>query len=131
MKERWLLMIWMRVNWVSWLGIWNGFWFNLDISFDWEWKKKCTMAWKGRGVETASKSVVSRKWTLLLCIGCFCAGMLFSDRYSFPYFIDLLIWSSNFVCLQFGEMGSCLSPNFQNFGFFWVSGDGFWWRSLE
>ncbi|KAL0000800.1 hypothetical protein SO802_014581 [Lithocarpus litseifolius] len=38
------------------------------------------MAWKGRGVETASKSVVSRKWTLLLCIGCFCAGMLFSDR---------------------------------------------------
>ncbi|XP_062169395.1 probable beta-1,3-galactosyltransferase 3 [Alnus glutinosa] len=38
------------------------------------------MAWKSRGVEPASKSVVSRRWTLLLCIGCFCAGMLFSDR---------------------------------------------------
>lgn len=39
------------------------------------------MSWKNRGgTESASKSVVSRKWTLLLCIGCFCAGMLFSDR---------------------------------------------------
>ena len=73
------------------------------------------MAWKGRGVETASKSVVSRKWTLLLCIGCFCAGMLFSDRYSLPYFIDLLIWSSNLVCLQFGEMGSCVYLQIFNF----------------
>ena len=69
------------------------------------------MAWKGRGVETASKSVVSRKWTLLLCIGCFCAGMLFSDRYSFPYFIDLLIavfiskFSKYWIFLGFLVMG--------------------------
>ncbi|GKV38804.1 hypothetical protein SLEP1_g46674 [Rubroshorea leprosula] len=38
------------------------------------------MSWKGKGFEPAPKGVVSRKWTLLLCIGCFCAGMLFSDR---------------------------------------------------
>ncbi|XP_062077699.1 probable beta-1,3-galactosyltransferase 2 [Humulus lupulus] len=40
------------------------------------------MPWKNRGVESASKGVLSRKWTLLLCIGCFCVGMLFSDRMS-------------------------------------------------
>ncbi|XP_038691661.1 probable beta-1,3-galactosyltransferase 2 [Tripterygium wilfordii] len=38
------------------------------------------MSWKKRGVESASKNVVSKKWTLLLCIGCFCAGVLFFDR---------------------------------------------------
>ncbi|KAJ9672143.1 hypothetical protein PVL29_025685 [Vitis rotundifolia] len=38
------------------------------------------MSWKSRGIEPSSKSVVSKKWTLLFCIGCFCAGMLFSDR---------------------------------------------------
>lgn len=40
------------------------------------------MTWKSRGgLESASKkSFTSKKWTLLLCIGCFCAGMLFSDR---------------------------------------------------
>ncbi|KAJ4844383.1 Beta-1,3-galactosyltransferase 2 [Turnera subulata] len=38
------------------------------------------MSWKTRSVEPGSKSVVSKKWALLLCIGCFCAGMLFSDR---------------------------------------------------
>ncbi|KAF5727954.1 beta-1 3-galactosyltransferase 2 isoform X2 [Tripterygium wilfordii] len=38
------------------------------------------MTWKNRGVESASKNAVSKKWTLLLCIGCFCAGVLFSDR---------------------------------------------------
>ncbi|EOA17080.1 hypothetical protein CARUB_v10005329mg [Capsella rubella] len=29
---------------------------------------------------SASKSFVSKKWTLFLCIGFFCAGILFSDR---------------------------------------------------
>ncbi|KAJ0102649.1 hypothetical protein Patl1_04174 [Pistacia atlantica] len=42
------------------------------------------MSWKSRGggggFESASKNAVSRKWTILFCIGCFCAGMLFSDR---------------------------------------------------
>jgi hypothetical protein len=34
-----------------------------------------------RGLElSASKSFVSKKWTLFLCIGFFCAGILFSDR---------------------------------------------------
>ncbi|XP_022716887.1 probable beta-1,3-galactosyltransferase 4 isoform X2 [Durio zibethinus] len=38
------------------------------------------MSWKNKGLEPNSRSVVTKKWTLLLCIGCFCAGMLFSDR---------------------------------------------------
>ncbi|KAE8725485.1 putative beta-1,3-galactosyltransferase 2 [Hibiscus syriacus] len=38
------------------------------------------MGWKSKGLEPNSKSFVTKKWTLLLCIGCFCAGMLFSDR---------------------------------------------------
>ncbi|XVE50667.1 hypothetical protein DITRI_Ditri01bG0181700 [Diplodiscus trichospermus] len=38
------------------------------------------MSWKSKGLEPNSKSVVTKKWTLLLCIGCFCVGMLFSDR---------------------------------------------------
>ncbi|KAK2639724.1 hypothetical protein Ddye_027519 [Dipteronia dyeriana] len=39
------------------------------------------MTWKSRGgFESAPKSSVSKKWTILFCIGCFCAGMLFSDR---------------------------------------------------
>ncbi|XP_031394583.1 probable beta-1,3-galactosyltransferase 2 isoform X2 [Punica granatum] len=29
---------------------------------------------------SSSRSVLSKKWTLLLCVGCFCAGMLFTDR---------------------------------------------------
>ncbi|KAI3408083.1 Hexosyltransferase [Psidium guajava] len=36
------------------------------------------MSLKSRGTES-SKSLVSKKWTLLLCIGCFCGGMLFSN----------------------------------------------------
>ncbi|KAL3825213.1 hypothetical protein ACJIZ3_021242 [Penstemon smallii] len=38
------------------------------------------MSWKSRGLESTSKNVVSRKLTLFLCIGCFCVGMLFTDR---------------------------------------------------
>ncbi|XP_052208277.1 probable beta-1,3-galactosyltransferase 2 isoform X2 [Diospyros lotus] len=38
------------------------------------------MSLKSRGAEGNSKSVVSRKLTLLLCVGCFCSGMLFTDR---------------------------------------------------
>ncbi|XP_021906177.1 probable beta-1,3-galactosyltransferase 4 [Carica papaya] len=38
------------------------------------------MSWKSRGSDSGSKTAVSKKWTFLLCIGCFCAGILFSDR---------------------------------------------------
>ncbi|XP_073308249.1 probable beta-1,3-galactosyltransferase 2 isoform X1 [Primulina huaijiensis] len=38
------------------------------------------MSWKSRGVESTSKNVVPRKLTIFLCLGCFCAGMLFTDR---------------------------------------------------
>ncbi|CAL5402766.1 unnamed protein product [Camellia sinensis] len=41
------------------------------------------MSWKSKGAESNSKSVLSRKLTLLLCIGCFCVGMLFSDRFRY------------------------------------------------
>uniref|UniRef100_A0A7C9EMC3 Hexosyltransferase n=2 Tax=Opuntia streptacantha TaxID=393608 RepID=A0A7C9EMC3_OPUST len=40
------------------------------------------MSSKSRGFDSAQKNVVSRKLTLLLCIGCFCAGMLFTSRMS-------------------------------------------------
>ncbi|KAL4333669.1 hypothetical protein GQ457_07G013400 [Hibiscus cannabinus] len=39
------------------------------------------MGWKSKGgFEANSKSTVTKRWALLLCIGCFCAGMLFSHR---------------------------------------------------
>ncbi|XP_031103279.1 probable beta-1,3-galactosyltransferase 2 isoform X1 [Ipomoea triloba] len=38
------------------------------------------MGWKSRGSDSTSKSFVSRKLTILLCIGCFCVGMLFTGR---------------------------------------------------
>lgn len=39
------------------------------------------MSWKSRGgLDSGAKSMVSRKLTILLCVGCFCAGMLFTDR---------------------------------------------------
>ncbi|KAD4178867.1 hypothetical protein E3N88_27458 [Mikania micrantha] len=39
------------------------------------------MAWKNRGgSESNSRNLVSRKMTIILCIGCFFAGILFTDR---------------------------------------------------
>lgn len=38
------------------------------------------MSWKSRGAESSVKNVVTRRLTVWLCIGCFCAGMLFTDR---------------------------------------------------
>ncbi|KAK4386968.1 putative beta-1,3-galactosyltransferase 4 [Sesamum angolense] len=38
------------------------------------------MSWKNRGTESTSRNAVSRKLTIFLCIGCFCAGMLFTER---------------------------------------------------
>eukprot|EP00262_Sarcandra_glabra_P011036 TRINITY_DN26730_c0_g1_i1.p1 TRINITY_DN26730_c0_g1~~TRINITY_DN26730_c0_g1_i1.p1 ORF type:complete len:415 (+),score=70.04 TRINITY_DN26730_c0_g1_i1:132-1376(+) len=44
-------------------------------------EKKKRMSWKSRGGgEISSRSVVSRKWTLFLCLGSFCAGLLFTNR---------------------------------------------------
>lgn len=40
------------------------------------------MSSKSRGFDSAQKDAVSRKLTLLLCIGCFCSGMLFTSRMS-------------------------------------------------
>ncbi|KAJ8627834.1 hypothetical protein MRB53_021141 [Persea americana] len=37
------------------------------------------MSWKSRG-DVYSKSSVSKKWTLFLCLGCFCVGLLFTNR---------------------------------------------------
>ncbi|XP_021758937.1 probable beta-1,3-galactosyltransferase 2 [Chenopodium quinoa] len=47
-----------------------------------EIKLEKKMSWKSRGFDSAPKSLISRKLTLLLCIGCFCAGMLFTSRMS-------------------------------------------------
>ncbi|KAF2284948.1 hypothetical protein GH714_032960 [Hevea brasiliensis] len=38
------------------------------------------MSLKSRGEQNSSKSVISQKWTLFLCLFCFCAGMLFTNR---------------------------------------------------
>ncbi|KAI4374783.1 hypothetical protein MLD38_012735 [Melastoma candidum] len=44
------------------------------------------MTWKSRGggggelSVSSSKGSFSRRWTILLCIGCFCGGMFFSNR---------------------------------------------------
>ncbi|KAG9153801.1 hypothetical protein Leryth_005919 [Lithospermum erythrorhizon] len=39
------------------------------------------MSWKSKGgFESSSKSSMSRKLTIFLCIGSFCVGMLFTDR---------------------------------------------------
>ncbi|XP_010278673.1 PREDICTED: probable beta-1,3-galactosyltransferase 2 isoform X2 [Nelumbo nucifera] len=38
------------------------------------------MSWKSKGGELPPRSFVSRKWTIFLCIACFCAGMLFTNR---------------------------------------------------
>lgn len=38
------------------------------------------MSSKSRVFDSTQKNVVSRKLTVLLCIGCFCAGMLFTSR---------------------------------------------------
>ncbi|KAJ7948150.1 Hexosyltransferase [Quillaja saponaria] len=37
------------------------------------------MSWKSRG-ELSSRSVITQKWILLLCLGSFCAGMFFTNR---------------------------------------------------
>ncbi|KAK4577275.1 hypothetical protein RGQ29_027697 [Quercus rubra] len=37
------------------------------------------MSWKGKG-EHSSRSVISQKWSLFLCLGSFCVGMLFTNR---------------------------------------------------
>ncbi|XP_027345686.1 probable beta-1,3-galactosyltransferase 2 isoform X1 [Abrus precatorius] len=37
------------------------------------------MTWKSRG-DFPSRSVISQKWALFLCLGSFCAGMLFTNR---------------------------------------------------
>ncbi|RDX93539.1 putative beta-1,3-galactosyltransferase 2 [Mucuna pruriens] len=37
------------------------------------------MSWKSRG-ELPSRSVISQKWALFLCLGSFCTGMLFTTR---------------------------------------------------
>ncbi|KAK6132876.1 hypothetical protein DH2020_033356 [Rehmannia glutinosa] len=48
------------------------------------------MSLKSRGGESTSKNFASRKLTIFLCIGCFCAGMLFTDRmWSLPEAKDI------------------------------------------
>ncbi|GFP98148.1 probable beta-1 3-galactosyltransferase 2 [Phtheirospermum japonicum] len=50
------------------------------------------MSLKSRGMDSSSKNFASRKFTFLLCIGCFCAGMLFTDRmWSLPEAKDIRV----------------------------------------
>lgn len=36
----------------------------------------------GIGLDFASRYVLFRKWAFFLCFVCFCAGMLFTNRYN-------------------------------------------------
>ncbi|KAL1325008.1 hypothetical protein HN51_035103 [Arachis hypogaea] len=38
------------------------------------------MSWKNRGEFLPSRSIVTQRWALLLCVASFCAGMLFTNR---------------------------------------------------
>ncbi|XP_022140642.1 probable beta-1,3-galactosyltransferase 2 isoform X2 [Momordica charantia] len=38
------------------------------------------MSWKAKGDHYSSRTVLSQKWTLFLCLGSFCSGMLFTNR---------------------------------------------------
>uniref|UniRef100_A0A9I9DK90 Hexosyltransferase n=1 Tax=Cucumis melo TaxID=3656 RepID=A0A9I9DK90_CUCME len=38
------------------------------------------MSWKSKADHHSSRSVISQKWTLFLCLVCFCSGMLFTNR---------------------------------------------------
>ncbi|KAL3509765.1 hypothetical protein ACH5RR_029166 [Cinchona calisaya] len=38
------------------------------------------MSLKSRGGDQPSRSIVSQKWTIFLCLGSFCVGMLFTNR---------------------------------------------------
>ncbi|RWV92527.1 hypothetical protein GW17_00045090 [Ensete ventricosum] len=46
------------------------------------------------GGELAARGKVPKKWTFLLCLGSFCAGMLFTNRCRFPLFSSFVPISS-------------------------------------
>lgn len=51
-----------------------------------EEKKRMGMSLKskgGGGGEVIGKGMVTKKWTLLFCLGSFCAGLLFTNRLGF------------------------------------------------
>lgn len=70
------------------------------------WGRRKIMSLKSRG-ELTSRSVISQKWAFLLCIGCFCAGMLFTNRYGYEFLMSILkvyclwVWSIGFRLLFF------------------------------
>lgn len=51
---------------------------------------------KSKGGDFSSKSTVSRKWTILFCIGSFCAGLLFTNRmWTIPEANDIMKRTGN------------------------------------
>ena len=58
----------------------------------------------GGGGDNSSKSMVSKKWTFLLCLGSFCIGLLFTNRYCLaPFFVIFVCFHSlNFVFFRMG-----------------------------
>lgn len=85
------LMFWSRIWICSWIGCVSGYLIGV---WDFLWIERLfgngSMSWKSRGVESPSKNLISRKLTLLFCIGCFCAGMLFTDRFDPSNFTSVL-----------------------------------------
>lgn len=72
------------------------------------------MHWKSKGGgfgELHARSVVSTKWTLMLCILSFCAGLLFTNRYNLTF---SLVNLGTFQCLSFFFF-IVISPEFSKF----------------
>ncbi|XP_042434719.1 probable beta-1,3-galactosyltransferase 2 [Zingiber officinale] len=51
--------------------------------------KRGSSAGAGAG-EVSAKGMVSKKWTLLLCLGSFCVGLLFTNSWSMPEAQDII-----------------------------------------
>lgn len=79
----------------SWLFFPRNCWFRVKMS------------WKSKADHHSSRSVISQKWTLFLCLGCFCSGMLFTNRFETPIITsNSCFWVILFVvCLRLSETG--------------------------
>ena len=128
MKERWLLLIWIRVNWVSWLGIWNGFWFNLDIFLIGSERRRRRAQWLGRVEEWRQ---LRRVWCLGNGLCCFVLGASVLGCSSLIGIVFLILLTSWFevpiycVC----NLVKWVAVFISKFSKFWIF-LGFWWWVL-
>lgn len=46
----------------------------------------------GGGGENSMRGMVSKKWTFLFCLGSFCAGLLFTNRYNLVHSVQICLF---------------------------------------